>query len=73
VSYLSEKVDVLFKLGSEMGIPFVGQNYGQKENTIYFRKKKKIFKASAPSSEKSSCVNRHDPFLEIWEGKYVFA
>jgi hypothetical protein len=35
VRYLSEKVEVFFKLGSEMGIPAVGQYYGEKENTIH--------------------------------------
>jgi hypothetical protein len=29
--------------------------------------------ASAPSSEKSSCVNRYDRFLEILKGKCVLS
>jgi hypothetical protein len=41
VRYLSEKVEVLFKLGIEISIPVVGQNYNEKENTIHFSKENK--------------------------------
>jgi hypothetical protein len=41
VRYLSEKVEMLFKLDIEMGIPVVGQNYGEEESAIHFNKENK--------------------------------